>query len=252
MRIQSKGMAVLLTAFVVCCSVSFDASYAGGPCFPPASTQLGNPCPPAPPYCQPAPQPQARSCPMPQQPAYGTYPRKCTPPPLPEPTCSPRLVPVQFRDPGPVQPIMAHLTGLVGATVALPLRIAETLCPVPVKSCRPPVSACRPPQCAPRQMPACAPPPCAAPMPSCGAPAPYPPMLACEHGGPCVAHLPPCSPPSCGPQIPPALLREYEFAPLEPQALLTGLWNLPARMARGARFTGDVMKPAACGAGFGR
>ena len=47
----------------------------------------------------------------------------------PEPLCDPRRIPVRFRDPGPFQPIIYSGVGLVGATVAAPFRLLETLIP---------------------------------------------------------------------------------------------------------------------------
>ena len=50
-------------------------------------------------------------------------------------------VPVVYRDPGFLGPMIRHGVGLVGATVSAPFRVAEMLVPV---GCAPPAEACRP------------------------------------------------------------------------------------------------------------
>ena len=59
----------------------------------------------------------------------------------PEPGCDSRRIPVAFRDPGPLQPIISNGVGLIGSTLAAPFRVAEMLCPLPQRTCKPDESA---------------------------------------------------------------------------------------------------------------
>lgn len=145
-----------------------------------------------------------------------------------------RMVPVVYRDPGFLAPIIGHTVGLIGATIAAPFRVAEMLCPV------------GPPACAPRRP--CGPPACASPSPCppplCMPPAPCRQAMACAPPGPSVAPMPPCAMPRpCDPNLPPALIAEYRFPQCEPQNLLSGICNFPARLRDRGRLTGDIGGP---------
>ncbi len=186
----------------------------------------------------------------PQVGACNQAPLSCAPvphkvPPFcgPEKVHDPKLVPLYVRDPGPVRPIIQCTVGLAGAALALPFRIAEILCPVPKKACKPVNGPCcapnipvppRAPSCHPMQPPAGCFPPCPRPV-------------VCAPGGPAVAPLPPAAcAPACGPNIPPMLVEEYQFPALEPQNLLSGIWNFPGSLIRSGRFAGDIHKVSPC------
>jgi hypothetical protein len=177
-------------------------------------------------------------------PCFGPIPQKVKECPAPPPDCGPKLVPLYFRDPGPVKPVIQHIVGLAGATVALPFRMAETLCPLPQYTWGPTIMpSCQPIPCVPPTLSLCAP----TPPPSCSvAPTCFPPLV-CRPVGPCVAPLPPapCRPP-CGPNLPPALVGEYWFPQYEAQDLLSGIWNFPGRLIRMGRFAGDIHKTSPC------
>lgn len=228
----------------------------------PMLCQAGGVCPP--PGCSSSPYtpgyigPQS-SCPtVPVNPghvshrggAYNHPPLSCAPvphkvPPFcgPETVHDPKLVPLYVRDPGPVKPIIQCTVGLAGAALALPFRIAEILCPVPKKACKPVNAPCcapnipvppRTPSCHPMQPPAGC-------FPACPRPG------VCAPGGPAVAPLPPAAcAPACGPNIPPMLVEEYQFPALEPQNLLSGIWNFPGSLIRSGRFAGDIHKTSPC------
>ncbi len=167
--------------------------------------------------------------------------RTCT---APESACGSKLVPLYFDDPGPVRPIVQHVVGLVGATVALPFRVAEILCPLPWQDCAPVTAVpCGPVPVPPTTLSDCYPIPqraCRMP-PACLAP------VVCAPCGPAVAPLPPalCLPP-CAPNVPPALVEEYQFPQVEPQNLLSGIWNLPGNIIRSGRFAGDIHNAHPC------
>lgn len=183
--------------------------------------------------------------PLPQSalPWCGPIPQKVREWVAPQPECGPKLVPLYFRDPGPIKPIIQHIIGLAGATVALPFRMAETLCPLPQKMCGPTiVPPCRPIAPVPPELPVCGQPP----VPPCSAAPACLTPLVCGPVGPAVAPLPPvpCGPP-CGPNLPPGLVEEYQFPQLEAQDLLSGIWNFPGRLIRNGRFAGDIHKTSA-------
>ncbi len=52
----------------------------------------------------------------------------------------------------------------------------------------------------------------------------------------------PACQPSCGPNLPPQVIKEYEFPPMESSNLVSGLWNLPSTLFRQGRLTGDVFR----------
>lgn len=158
-------------------------------------------------------------------------------------------VPVVYRDPGFLGPIISHSVGLIGSAIAAPFRVAEMLCPLEAPAC-PPSRWCGPTS-RPRN---CGYPPPAAPQfsPQCPAPITQPvscrPVLGCAPPGPSVAPLPPCAAlPACGPNLPPALVEEYQFPQLESQSLFSGIWNLPGSLIRSGRLAGDIHKTPPCG-----
>lgn len=204
------------------------------PCSPPGPAMVGHSSPqrqvlhpllhPAPLVCGPAPQ-KVRAFLAPQ-------------------VCDSKLVPLYVRDPGPVRPIIQYAVGLAGATLALPFRVAEMLCPLPTRTCGSTIAApCGPAPNVPPRAPVCQ------PMPSASSNFPFGcfPPLACAPSGPGIAPLPPapCRP-SCGPSLPPALVEEYQFPQFEAQDLLSGIWNFPGSLIRSGRLTGDIGKTSPC------
>ena len=204
------------------------------PCGPPA-------CMPPPMYCSPPGSAAAQSPPMPVRVDIAVRPEECD---------QRYPVPVVYRDPGFLGPIISHSVGLVGAAIAAPFRVAEMLCPLEAPAC-PPMQLCgptsRPLSCGYR-------PPANPSFPrTCSAPITQPvypcrQLLACAPPGPSVAPLPPCAAPQpCGPNLPPALVEEYQFPQFEAQNLLSGIWNLPGSLIRSGRLTGDIHKTSPCG-----
>lgn len=163
------------------------------------------------------------------------------------PECAqrPRMVPVAYRSPGPVKPIVTHAVGLAGALVAAPFMLADTVLPL-----YHPALTLRKPGCGPRRGrggPApyhCAPPrPCVPPIRKCAPPCPprCPLPMTCAPQGPSVAPLPrPSCAPACGPYIPSRLVERSEYPCLEPRDLLSGLVRLPFRILERGRVFGDM------------
>lgn len=189
------------------------------------------------PYCPPPAAAMAPSRPMPVRVDIAVHPETCD---------QRRPVPVVYRDPGFLGPIISHSIGLIGATIAAPFRVAEMICPLDAASCAPrrpcgppPAANCGyPPPCAPQFVPKC-PAPITQPVPPC------PPVLTCAPCGPSVAPLPPCaSPPPCGPFMPPAVVERDEEPPCAPQSLLGGLIQLPFTLANRGRLIGDMGRPS--------
>ena len=141
------------------------------------------------------------------------------------------LAPVVYRDPGFFKPMISSAVCLVGATVAAPFRLLETLIPVDVRpNCGPPVPppGCLPPAPPPPVIGRCGPPPCVGPP-------------VCAPGGPSVAPLPQKAvPQGCGPVIPPMLVARDEEPPCAPQSLLGGILKFPSRLLCRGRFVGDM------------
>ena len=163
----------------------------------------------------------------------------------PEPGCDSRRIPVAFRDPGPLQPIISNGVGLIGAALAAPFRVAEMLCPLPQRTCKPMRAlSCGPMHPAPPMSPVCHP----MPLPCLGGPHACLQPVACAPVGPAVAPLPPAScAPRCGPNVPPRLVEEYQFPQYEAQDLLSGIWNFPGTLIRTGRLAGDIHKTSPCG-----
>jgi len=156
-------------------------------------------------------------------------------------------VPVVYRDPGFLGPMIRHGVGLVGATVAAPFRVAEMLVPV---GCAPPAAACRPapPQgCRPT---APAPPPFVplCPVPPSQMVSKCLPPVGCAPPAPAIAPLPPCAgPPACGPYLPPARVERPEEPPCAPQSLLGGIFNFPFVLLERGRILGDMGQQGSAG-----
>ena len=147
-------------------------------------------------------------------------------------------VPVVYRDPGFLGPMLHYGVGLVGATVAAPFRVAEMLLPVQApqtpSTCQPSrPQGCRAPVSPPSFVPLCSAP---ARMTS-----PCLPSVGCAPPAPAVAPLPPCAgPPSCGPYLPPARVERPEEPPCAPQSLLGGIFNVPFVLLERGRILGDL------------
>ncbi|MGC8659479.1 MAG: hypothetical protein ACP5U1_10440 [Desulfomonilaceae bacterium] len=160
--------------------------------------------------------------------------------------CSPRLVPLTYREEGPVRSIVINAVGLLKATIQLPFKAIEAV--IPVNRSKP---------CAP----ACA----GVPYPCRGNPVQSrvctcPPISACEFQpaacappGPVVAPLPrQAATFGCGPQLPPQLVSEHRLPPVEPNNLLQGIVNIPGAIVRDDRWFGDLFRdtpngPYSCG-----
>jgi len=207
----------------------------------------------APQVCQPA----APSCcapvPAPCGPAqYGAcqnFPSQYrpVPPPVKVTSCQPRLVPLTYREEGPVRSIVINAVGLLKATIQLPFRAIEAV--LPVNRSMPYAPVCgrpQPPCCGNPMPPKFSPSP---PIPACGVrPA------ACAPQGPVVGPLPRqdanigCG----GPQLPPQLVQEHRLPPVEPNNLLQGIVNIPGTIVRDDRWFGDLFRetpngPYSCG-----
>lgn len=183
------------------------------------------------PWCAPAPPATASGRPLPVRVEVAVRPESCE---------QRRPIPVVYRDPGFMGPIIRHSVGLAGATVAAPFRVLEMLVPLDASSnvgnrrCGPP----RPQNCGyrglsvPRFAPPC-PPPVTRPAYACV------PRVGCAPTGPSVAPLPPCgAPSSCGPYMPPAMVEREP--PCAPQSLLGGVLDLPFRLMSRGRLLGDI------------
>jgi hypothetical protein len=203
------------------------------PCSPPV-------CLPPSIYCPPSRSATTPPPPLPVRVYIAVRPEEC------DQRCP---VPVVYRDPGFLRPIVYHSVGLLGATVAAPFRVAEMFCPLRAPAC-PPKQWCAP---APRPL-NCGYQPPVNPLfaPKCPVPItqPAPPpcrLFACAPPGPSVAPLPSCAAPQlCGPNLPPSLVEEYQFPQWEAQDLFSGIWNLPGRLIRSGRFAGDIHGTSPC------
>lgn len=141
---------------------------------------------------------------------------------------SDRLVPLTYVEPGPIRAIAFYAVGLLKSTIAAPFKLIETVIPVGGKTdCRPvgPVNHA-PVKCQPQQC-----------LPVCN-----PVIAGCAPPAPCLGPRPrSAGSNSCGPNLPAQVVKEYEFPPVEPGSLWSGLWNLPSTLWRQGRLTGDVM-----------
>ena len=238
------------------------------------SVQALGPCGPG--YCPPAQKPPPQSVQrtvnvqVPVQrplPPMCLPPNRCGVPPCPPPikpvsvpvrvnvavtpSCEPprKMVPVVYRSPGILKPVIRHAAGLVGASLAAPFRAADMFLPTYCPS----MSQRRPP-CGPRGMgrgpvgfcgvpgPRCAPPQrcCSLPCPPPCPPRCAPPMQCAPPGG-SLSPLPrPACPSPCMPYIPPRMVQDAEYPCLEPRSLLAGIVNLPFRLLQRGRPCGDM------------
>jgi hypothetical protein len=155
-----------------------------------------------------------------------------------------RLVPVVYRSQGPIEPVVTHTVGLVGALVAAPFRVSDMFLPVyhPCLSL-PKQQGGPPPGCGgpvPGYVPQIT---CLPPQPQCGLPCPppCPPPMKCAPSGPSISPLPRAAcPPPCTPNIPASMVEDAEYPYLEPAGLLAGLWGLPSRVLQRGRLFGDM------------
>ncbi|MFH0958584.1 MAG: hypothetical protein V1897_07750 [Pseudomonadota bacterium] len=229
---QSLIMSLLLLIVIGC----FTESQGGG---------VPQVCQPAAPSCYaPVPAP----CGPAQPAACQNFPSQYrpVPPPVKVTSCQPRLVPLTYREEGPVRSIVINAVGLLKATIQLPFRAIEAVLPVNrSKPCAPVCGRPQPPVCGNPMPPTfCASPP----IPACGVR-----PVACAPSAPCVGPLPrQAAPNCCGPQLPPQLVQEHRLPPVEPNNLLQGIINVPGAIVRDDRWFGDLFRdnpngPYACG-----
>lgn len=200
--------------------------------------------PAAPSCCAPVPAPCGPAQPGACQNFHAQY--RPVPPPVRLGSCEPRLVPLTYREEGPVRSIVINAVGLLKATIQLPFKAIEAVLPVNRSKPCAPVCVGPPPQC----------PPCPVPARICG---PCPPPgcrmvpAACAPPAPCVGPLPrQAAPNGCCSQLPPQLVQEHRLPPVEPNNLLQGIINLPGAVVRDDRWFGDLFRadpngPYSCG-----
>ena len=142
---------------------------------------------------------------------------------------SERLVPMTCEEPGPIRAIAFYTVGVIKSTIAAPFRLLETLIPVGKGN-----------DCGPVRPPGSGPLVC---QPQPGFSTCKPAVVGCAPASPNLGPRPgSSSQPLCGVKLPPQVIKEYEFPPLESDNLLSGLWNLPATLMRQGRITGDVFR----------
>jgi hypothetical protein len=186
----------------------------------------------APSYCASVPAPRGPAQPE----ACQTFPSQYrqVPAPVKVGSCQPRLVPLTYREEGPVRSIVINAVGLLKATIQLPFKAIEAV--LPVDRTKPTAPLCvrpHPPCCANPMPPKFRP---SAPIPACGVV-----PVACAPPAPCVGPLPrQTTTPGCGPQLPPQLVQEHRFPPVEPNNLLQGILNLPGTIVQSGRWFGDM------------
>jgi hypothetical protein len=167
----------------------------------------------------------------------------------PEVACPARPALVALRDPGPIEPVISNGVALIGSVVAAPFRLIEILCPFGQKRPCPgrSVSMAYPPPSPAKPFSALGAPYC--PQPICKIPAPQPLQCrvlqgACPPTGPSICPLPTVGCPSPQPyRVPPRFVENDRAPILEPPSLIGGLWNVPAALITGGRWTGDLGKP---------
>jgi|GEM_PF-4585434 len=150
-------------------------------------------------------------------------------------SCEPKLVPLTYREEGPVRSIVVNAIGLLKATIQLPFKAIEAVLPVNRQQTCAPVCGRPQPPCYGNPMPPqfCPSPP----IPACGVR-----PTACAPLAPCVGPLPRqdanigCG----GPQLPPQLVQEHRLPPVEPNNLLQGILNLPGDIVQSGRWFGDM------------
>ncbi len=142
-----------------------------------------------------------------------------------------KLVPVTYVEPGPIRAVAFYAVGLIKATIAAPFKLVETVIPLGKKTDCHPVA----------RGPVCAPPAQSQALPTNASCAPVP--VGCGPPSPYLGPRPRSNAQNnCGPNLPPQVVKEYEFPPKESDNLLSGLWNLPATLVRQGRFTGDLFR----------
>lgn len=171
---------------------------------------------------------------------------------FPEPVyngpCKPKLVPVTYREEGPVRSIVVNAVGLVKSTIQLPFKAIEAIFPVSWSQQQSGVPRYNGPQSYCQGNPA---PPCRIepyPIPPCGLQ-----PAVCAPPSPALGPLPSqATTPGCGPQLPPQLVKEHRLPPVEPNNLLQGIVNIPGAIVRDDRWFGDLLRdgpnaPYSCG-----
>ena len=201
--------------------------------------------PAAPSCCAPVPAP----CGPAQPGACQNFPSQYrpVPPPVKVGSCEPRLVPLTYREEGPVRSIVINAVGLLKATIQLPFKAIEAVLPVNRSKPCAPVCGGPPPPCPANPMP---PEFCPSP-PSRRVVVPRSPALRrVLSWGHCLVRtrLIGCG----GPQLPPQLVQEHRLPPVEPNNLLQGIINIPGAIVRDDRWFGDLFRadpngPYSCG-----
>lgn len=157
---------------------------------------------------------------------------------FPEPVydgpCKPKLVPVTYREEGPVRSVVINAIGLLKSTIQLPFKAIEAILPTaPTRSGDP---NCIRPQTPCQGNPA---PPGffqSAPVPACS----FQPVV-CAPPSPALGPIPSqTTTPGCGPQLPPQLVQETRYSVVEPANLLEGLLNVPKAIVQSGRWFGDL------------
>jgi hypothetical protein len=150
--------------------------------------------------------------------------------------CTPKLVPVTYREEGPVRSIVVNAVGLLKSTIQLPFKTIEAIFPVSwsqqqagVPNYNGPQAPCpgNPVRLRRLQHP---------PIPACG----FQPAV-CAPPSPALGPIPSqATTPGCGPQLPPQLVQESRYPVVEPANLLEGLLNVPKTIVQSGRWFGDL------------
>jgi len=224
----------LLFLTFACCLTE---SLAGGP---------SQGCQPYPPSCSaPVPGPYGPAQPTPSL----NVPRHdpSFPGPVRVGSCEPRLVPLTYREEGPVRSIVVNAVGLLKATIQLPFKVIEAVLPTArTATCAP---VCNRPQSPCRGNPTPSGVCPSSPVSACRVQ-----PAACAPPGPVVGPLPrqATTPGCCGPQLPPQLVQEHRFSAAEPNNLLQDIFNLPRTIIQSGRWFGNLFSdspnnPYSCG-----
>ncbi|MGC8602979.1 MAG: hypothetical protein ACP5VS_04740 [Desulfomonilaceae bacterium] len=155
---------------------------------------------------------------------------------IPVGPCQPRLVPVTYREEGPIRSIVINAVGLLASTIQLPFRAIEAILPVTWSRQQAVVPNYNGPQS-----------PCAGNTPILRRPQPTPIPPCGHHAAICAPPSPDLGPipsqpttPACGTQLPPQLVRESNYPSLEPADLLQGVLRLPQTIIQSGRWFGDM------------